>query len=279
MSVKVITDSTTDIPTELIEELGIGIVPIYIHFGEKTYRDRVDISTNEFYAMLKSSSVHPSTSQPNPEDFVTTYKELCSSHDGIVSVHISSKISGTCSSALTARETLKDTCPIEVIDSKFNSSGTGLVTLAAARLAKAGAGFHEIIEEARKAIIETRMFGMFEHMKYLARSGRINKTIASASQFLNVMPLMTFNDGELSRAGFVRKVEKGMEKIYEYAKKNLPAEELFIVHSQVEDRALLLKKRLSEFIREEKIHITELGASLGVHGGPGVLLVALRRSV
>jgi len=152
-----------------------------------------------------------------------------------------------------------------------------LVVTAAARAAKAGAKLAEVVNEAKKAVKEIRMFGMFETMKYLARSGRVNKTIAAASGFLHVMPLLTFHDGEIVRAGLVRAVSKGTDRIYEFVKNNAPIKELTIVHSQVIDQANQLKRRLSEFIQEDKIAIAELGAGLGVHGGPGVLVIGLRK--
>jgi DegV family protein with EDD domain len=278
MNVKIVTDSTSDLPEGLVNELGIRVVPIYLRFGDKTYRDGADITKDEFYSMLVSSPVHPATSQPNPEDFAGVYKEYCDITGGIVSIHISSKISGTYNSATIAKKTLESRCPIQVIDSKFNSAGLGLVVLAAARAAKSGATLTEVINETNKAISEVRMFGMFETMKYLARSGRVNKTIAAASRFLNVMPLLTFHDGEIVRAGLVRAISKGMDRIYDFVKTNTPISELIIVHSRALDQANQLKVRLGEFIQKERISIAELGAGLGVHGGPGVLLAAIRRT-
>jgi len=278
MNVKVITDSTSDIPVEIVEQLDIRVVPIYLRFGDKFYRDGVDISTDEFYSMLLSSPEHPATSQPNPEDFTSVYKEYCDTADGIVSIHISSKISGTFNSATIAKNTLESHCPIEIIDSKMNSGGLGLVVTAAARMAKSGAGLSEVIDEAHHAVNEVHMFGMFETMKYLARSGRVNKTISTASRILNVMPLLTFHDGEIVRAGLVRAISKGTDKIVDFVKNNTPISELVIVHSKVIDQANQLKQRLREFVGEEQISIAELGAGLGVHGGPGVLLAAIRRS-
>jgi DegV family protein with EDD domain len=277
LKVQVVTDSTSDISKDLANELDIRVVPIYVRFGDKIYRDGIDIQSDGFYSMLASSSVHPATSQPNPEDFTSVYSEYCNKSEGIVSIHISSKISGTYNSAVIAKKTLESHCPIEIIDSKFNSAGLGLVVTAAARLARDGATLSEVINEANMAVSQVSMFGMFETMKYLARSGRVNKSIAVASRFISVMPLLTFHDGEIVRAGFVRTINKGIDKIYEFVKSNIPIVELNIVHSKVVDRAERLKKYLSEFIAEEKISITELGASLGVHGGPGVLLAAIRR--
>jgi DegV family protein with EDD domain len=278
MKVQVVTDSTSDIPQNIARELGIRVVPIYVRFGDKTYRDGIDIQANEFFDMLALSTVHPATSQPNPEDFVSVYKEYCSVADGIVSIHISSRISGTYNSAILAKKTLESCCPIEVIDSRFNSAGLGIIVMAAARIAQSGASFAEIVSEVINAIKQVRMFGMFETMKYLARSGRVNKTIAIASDILHVMPLLTFRDGEIVRAGLVRTINKGMERICDFVKGNLPIKELTIVHSAVLEQANRLKRDLSEFIEEEKISIAGLGAGLGVHGGPGVLLVAIRRA-
>ena len=278
MNVQVITDSTADMPEGMAEEFGIRVVPIYLRFGEKTYRDGVDISKNEFYATLATSPHHPASSQPNPEDFTSVFKEYCGDKDGIVSIHISSKISGTYNSANIAKKSLESQCPIEIIDSGFNSAGLGLVVMAAARAAQVGANQTEVVNEAKKAVKDVRMFGIFETMKYLARSGRVNKTIAAASSVLHVMPLLTFHEGEIVRAGLVRSVSKGADRIYDFVKNNTPIKELMIVHSQVVDQAKQLKHRLGEFIQEEKIAIAELGAGLGVHGGPGVLLVAVCRS-
>jgi DegV family protein with EDD domain len=278
MKIQVITDSTSDMPEGMAEELGIRVVPIYLRFGEKTYRDGVDITKDEFYKTLATSSHHPASSQPNPEDFTRVFQEYFGNRGGMVSIHISSKISGTYNSANIAKKTLKSECPIEIIDSGLNSGGLGLVVKAAAVAAQNGANMDKVVNEANKAVKEVRMFGMFETMKYLARSGRVNKTIAVASSILHVMPLLTFHEGEIVRAGLVRAVSKGADRIFDFVKNNAPIKELMIVHSQVTDQAKQLKHRLGEFIQEEKIAIAELGAGLGVHGGPGVLLAAIRRS-
>jgi DegV family protein with EDD domain len=130
VKIQVITDSTSDIPQELAKNLGIRIVPIYVRFGNKTYRDGVDIQIDEFYTMLENTQSYPATSQPNSEDFMDVYKDYCDTAGGIVSIHISSKISGTYNSAIIARNTLGNKCPIEIIDSKLNSGGLGLVVMA-----------------------------------------------------------------------------------------------------------------------------------------------------
>jgi DegV family protein with EDD domain len=228
--------------------------------------------------MLQTFTVYPATSQPNPEDFSLAFKEYCDSGTSIVSIHVSSKISGTFNSATIAQKALKGRCQIEVVDSKFNSGGLGLVVMAAAQKAKSGAGINEVLDETYRAISQVKMFGMFQTMTYLARSGRVNKTIAAASRILNVMPLLTFHDGEIVRSGLVRSANRGIERIYNFVKNNIPLTEVNIVHSNAYDQAHYLQERLRKFLPENVISISQLGAALGVHGGPGVLLAAVRIS-
>jgi DegV family protein with EDD domain len=135
MNIKIVTDSTSDISPDVAQKLGIVVVPVYVRFGDTIYRDGVEISNEEFYQKLVTSPVHPATSQPSPADFARTYSKHIKNSGGIVSIHISSKLSGTYNSAILAKDMLDDSHLIEVIDSKFNSAGLGLVVIAAARLA------------------------------------------------------------------------------------------------------------------------------------------------
>jgi DegV family protein with EDD domain len=276
MTIQVITDSTSDINAAMAEELGVRVVPIYIRFGGKFYRDGVDMKTEEFYARLDTSPDHPATSQPTPEDFSAVYKEYCDRVDGIISVHISSKISGTFNSASIAKKMLGSRYHIEIIDSKFNSAGLALVVMNAARLVRTQKDLAAIADEVRRSVSRVHMFGVFDTMKYLAWSGRVSKAIVAAANILNVKPLLTFHEGEIIRAGLVRSLSKGADRLYRFvgSKKNIA--EMALVHSAVPEQAEKLKERLGRFFPAEKIRIMQLGAGLGVHGGPGVLLVALR---
>ena len=277
--VQVITDSTADIDQEIASSLHIRIVPIYVRFGDRVYRDGVDITRSEFYQRLTSSPIHPATSQPPPEDFSRYYSDALKSADKIVSIHVSSKISGTYNSALMAKKLIGQNVQIEVVDSQFNSAGLGLIVKAAASLARDGADIYEVLNETNKAIRQVQMFGMFETMKYLALSGRVSNTIATAASFLHVMPLLTFKNGEIVRAGLTRSVSKGMDRIFEFVKARMPLKEIVIVHSDIPDQAQELLTRLSGLIRRDLISITELGTALGVHGGPGVLVIGLRKYI
>lgn len=276
MVVRVVTDSTSDIPPDLAAVLGITIVPIYVRFEHTVYRDGVDIDPDRFFQMLTATQQTLATSQPNPEDFEHVYTDLCAVSDGIVSVHISSKISGTCNSARIARNNLAAACPIVVIDSGLNSAGLALVTMAAAASARQGKDFQSVIQDTRKAIEQSDMFGFFATMKYLARSGRVNKTIGMAASILNVMPLLTFHEGEIIRAGLVRSISKGVERLISFVEGKKDLVELIVVHAAVPDQAVKLKQKLGWFFPEDDIKVFPMGAGLGVHGGPGVLLVGTK---
>ena len=272
----IITDSTADLPTELAQTYGISVVPIYVRFGENVYRDGVDLSSGQFYEKLRDNSVIPSTSQPSPEDFFKVFSEAVDNSSGIVSIHISSKISGTYNSALLAKNLLPRKFPIEVIDSRFNSAGLALAVLHAAKSAAEDKDIQAIMKEVSKVTFEIKMFGMFSTTKYLARSGRVNKAIAVAGSILNVKPLMTFHDGEVVRAGLVRTVPQGINRILRFIESRIPISELMIVHSEIPEQADQLKTMASRYIPSDRIIVSQLGAALGVHGGPGVLLVAVR---
>ena len=279
MTIQVITDSTSDISPEISKELGIRVVPIYVRFGDQLFRDGVDIQSDELYRMLTASMRwHPATSQPTPDDFKAVYKEYSKKCDGIISIHISSKISGTCNSANMAKDMVGGKCPIEVIDSKFNSGGLALIVMHAAKLVKSAKNIAKLADDVRECISHVSMFGYFDTMKYLALGGRLPKMIAAAANFINVKPLLTFRDGEITRAGLVRSFTRGAEKLFDFVKSKQNIADMVIVHSDIAEQAEKFRQSLGEFFPANKINILKLGAGLGVHGGLGVLLVALREN-
>jgi len=264
------------LPVQVAEEMGITVVPIYVRFGGKVYRDRVDISEEEFYQKLDSSEVHPTTSQPTPSDFAEAYNRLAKDTDKIVSIHLSSKTSGTYSAALMGRDMVNASCHIEVVDSRSVSMGVGLMAMAAARLAVAEGGLQEIISELKEAITSTRIFGLLDSLKYVLMGGRLGKAKALLGSMLNVRPLLTMRDGVLFPAGLARTRNKGVERLYELVRNTAGIQELAIVHSTTPAEAGSLGKRVAPFLEANRIHLARLGPALGVHGGPGTLILALR---
>jgi DegV family protein with EDD domain len=218
MAIKVVTDSTADLPDQLVKELGITVVPVYVRFGDKVYRDRVDISEDEFYERLTHDPVHPSTVQPGPQDFLEVYRKLSPDADGIVSIHVSGKLSGTCNSALMAKDMLEGGCPVEVVDSETLSMSLGLTAIVAAQMAEAGESLDKVVEEVKQAIPKIHLLAFLDTLEYLKRGGRIGKVKALLGSVLSVKPMLAVKDGELVPAGQVRTRAKGIDKLFDFVK-------------------------------------------------------------
>lgn len=275
MTVKVVTDSTADLPESTARELDITVVPVYVRFGAAVYRDGIDIRQDEFYQKLQESPVHPTTSQPTPADFASAYRELSKETEAIVSIHVTSKLSGTYNSALRGKEMAEARYPIEVVDSGSVSMGLGLVVMAAARVARTGEGLPRVLAEARQAIRQLRLLGLLDTLKYLLRGGRIGKAKALLGSLLNVKPVLTMRDGELSPVGLTRTRTRGVERLFELARNAINIQELAIVHSTTPGEAISLRERIASFLDIKRIHLSRLGPALGVYGGPGTLILAL----
>ena len=276
MPVKVVTDSAADLPSRLAEELGITVVPIYVRFGEEVYRDRVNISEDEFYQRLEHTSVHPSTVQPGPQDFLEVYRKLSTDADGIVSIHISGKLSGTCNSALMAKEMLETGCPVEVVDSETVTMSLGLIAIVAATAAKAGGSLEEVVEEVKQTIPKIHLVFLLDTLKYLVKGGRIGKAKALLGSVLSVKPILAIKDGELVPVSQVRTRAKGIDKLFDFAKNAADIQDLAVVYNTTPDEAQNLAERIGSVFDREKIRIARLGPGLGVHGGPGAMIVAFR---
>ena len=276
MTVKIVTDSSADLPAPIVQELGITIVPLYVRFGEKVYRDRIDISEDEFYQRLLHDPIHPSTIQPTPQDFANVYQKLSLEADGIVSIHISAKLSGTCNSALQGKEMIEKGCPIEVVDSRTTSMGLGLIDIAAATVAKAGGDLPAVMEEVKQAIPNIHLLFLLDTLEYLLRGGRIGKAKALLGSILNVKPVLAFRDGEVVPAGQARSRAKGIDRLFDFIKSASNVQDLAVVYNTTPDEAQALGERIGNIFAKEQIKLARVGPMLGVHAGPGALAVVFR---
>lgn len=280
MAVKIVTDSSADLPAELIKELGISVVPLYVRFGDEVYRERVSITDDEFYQKLVHGPVHPVTIQPGPQDFVEVYKKLVQEADGIVSIHLSSKLSGTYNSALQAKEMVGEGgCPIEVVDSGSITMAMGLVCIAAAEAAKAGKDLEQVLDGVKQNVPNAHLLALFDTLKYLQLGGRIGKAKALLGSILNVKPLITLKDGEVMPAGQARTRAKGIERLIDFVKSASSIEAVAVGYSTTPDEAQTLAKRLASIFTKEPVKIARLGTTLGVHAGPGTLVVVLKGKI
>ncbi len=274
MTIKIVTDSSADLPAQLAEELGITVVPLYVRFGNEVYRDQIDISADEFYQRLQHDPVHPSTTQPSPQDFTDVYQKLALEADGIVSIHISAKLSGTCNSALQGKKMIEEGCPIEVIDSQTLTMGLGMISIAAAKVANAGGDIQQVVEEVKQMIPRIHLLFTLDTLKYLALGGRIGKAKALLGAVLNVKPILAIKEGEVVPAGQVRSRSKGIGRLFDFVQSTSNVQDLAIIYNTTPDEAQTLIERIAPIFAKEKIVIARLGPLLGVHAGPGALVIA-----
>ena len=279
MNIKIVTDSTADLPPRLVEELGITVVPAYVHFGNEAYRDRVDISEDEFYQRLLSDPVHPSTEPPTPQDFADVYQKLSQEADGILSIHISGKLSATCNSALRGKELLEAEFPIEVIDSQSVTMGLGLLVIAANNTANSEKNLPQLAEKVKRIIPNIHLLGILDTLKYLALGGRISNAKALLGSVLAMKPILAMKYGELEPAGRFRKRADGIDRLFDFVKNATDIQDLAIVYSTTPDEAQTLAERMGSIFTKKHIRLARLGPVLGVHGGPGILFVAFRGRV
>lgn len=278
MAVRIVTDSSSDLPEAVVEKLGITVVPLYVLFGEEVNRDRVDISEEEFYRRLQQDKIHPSTTQPSPQDFAAVYKELSGETDGIISIHISSKLSGTVNSALQGKELAKVNIPIEVVDSLSLTMGLGLTVIQAAILARDGKSPEEVLNKTKEVIKNTRLLGLLDTLKYVARGGRIGKAKIILGTVLNVKPLLSLEEGETVPAGQVRNRANGIDRLFNFVKNTPNVQDVAVVYNTTPNEAQDLIRRIKTVVNEDHIYLATVGPVLGVHMGPGALIVALRSS-
>jgi len=274
--IKIVTDSSADLPAPIAQEMGISVVPLYVRFGDEVYRERVDITDEEFYQKLVHGAVYPVTIQPNPQDFAEVYQKVSEEADGIISVHISSKLSGTFNSALQAKKMIASKCPIEVVDSQTITLALGLMITAAAKAANAGKSLQQVLAVIKEAMSDTYSLVLLDTLKYLQMGGRIGKAKTLLGSVLHVKPLISIRDGEVVPVGQVRSRAKGIEQLLDFVKNATNIENLAIAYSTTLDEAQTLSQRLASVFTKEEVRVARLGTTLGVHLGPGTLIVSLR---
>lgn len=277
--VRIVTDSTSDIPREIASALGITVVPAYVHFGDKSYRDGVDLAPDELYKRMLDGPVHPTTSAPAPGDFTEAFGKLARETDEIVSVVVTSKHSAVYDSALMGKEAVKQKCRIEVIDSQSVTMGLGLMAILAARKAQAGASVEEVIDAVRQAIPRTHGMCVLETLKYALRGGRLSKAGTLIGALVKVRPLLSIKAGVIGPSGVARTHAKGVERLCDFVRKHRPIEDIAVVHSSSPQEAQSLAEQMKSIVPQSHPIIARLGAALGVHGGPGALVVTLRETM
>jgi len=275
MTVKIVTDSLSDITSDVAEGLGITVVPLTVSFGQESFLDRITMTTDEFYYRLTHDATWPTTTQPPPGDFVNVYNKLAEETNEILVVTLSSKLSGTYESALNARSLVEKGCRVEVIDSRMVAMGLGLIVIAAAKAAQAGANLDEVADLVRRAMPRSHLIAYFDTLKYLAKGGRIGKARGLLGAMVSIKPILTVKDGEMSEKTKLRSRMAGMDYLYDFVAGFSHIEELAVEHATTPDDADKLVERLSSVFPKERVYRSTISPVVGTYAGPSAMAVTV----
>ena len=275
MSVSIVTDSVADLPSQTVRELGITVIPLYIHFGKMAYRDGIDLTTGTFYEYLANAKTLPTTSVPSLGEFAERYDKLAEDTDDIIVITVTSKLSATYEVASQAVTLMKKKCRVRVIDSTMAVMAQGLVVIKAAEAAQTGASLEEIEEIVYHNIPRADMRAAFSTLKYLARGGRIGKAQALLGAMLNVNPIIGLKDGEVFPFGRERSRTKAIQHLCDFAQSYTSIEKMAVEYAGSPDEAEILIGHLSSFFPREQIYISRASPVIGTHTGPSLLVVAV----
>jgi len=273
MPVRVVTDSTCDIPAEVIQDLGITVVPVYVHFGEEVYRDGVDLSTDEFYRRLRGDSVLPRTSAPAPGTFAEVYRDLAREGNDIVSIHVSDNLSATMQSARLGRAEMESR--VTLIDSQTASMACGLLVIIAARAARAGATAPEIETLVNDAIPRTITYGVFSTLEHLYRGGRIGRAQAFLGSMLKLSPILAISRGEVVPVARVRTRPKAVARLCQILAESGVPEEMSVMRTTDPADAEALARRLAPLYPPERMYRASIGPAIATYVGPDAVGVSV----
>ncbi|MEN8614346.1 DegV family protein [Dehalogenimonas sp. THU2] len=276
MTVRIVTDSTSDLTPALAKEFGISVVPLTVSFGRESFLDRVDISTDEFYKRLATQDIFPTTTQPSPNAFLSVYKKLSRETSEILVIAISKKLSGTYDSALAAVQLLESPkCRVEVVNSETTAAALGLLAIWAAKQAATGLSLDELKKEVESRVPDTRPVMAFDTLKYLAKGGRIGRAQGLVGSLLSIKPVLTIRNGEVAPLTRVRSMAGGIDVLYNFAADHKSIDEMAVEHATTPDLADALVERLAALHPANKIYRTTVSPVLGAYMGPNVLSVSV----
>jgi DegV family protein with EDD domain len=276
--VRIVTDSTADLPLEVVRGLDITVVPLRVIFGEQAYRDGIDLTNEEFFRKLAASRELPRTSQPSTGEFLDVYHRLAQDTDRILSIHLSSGFSGTVDTARRAARDLIGGCTIEVVDSQTVSMAMGFAVIAAAKAARDGASLEDCSGAARSVLRRQRLAVALDTLEYLRRGGRIGRAAAFVGGLLDIKPVLTIRNGEAHPLSRVRTRPKALEEMLRFCLEDGSVVDAVVMHSTDAPEADKLAEEVKRRCPAVSVHVGAIGPVIGVHGGPGLLGLAVVRA-
>jgi DegV family protein with EDD domain len=272
--VRVVTDSGCDIPAALLQRLGISLVPFTIHIGDRIYRDRVNMTPDQFFRRLATSRQAVTVEPPSSLDFYSTYTNLSRATNAVVSIHTSSKLCGAHASAVAAKDMLSGNTRVILIDSLSASMGLGFIVLAAAAAAQRGETLDDVVALVRGMILQTHLMVALETTAYLERSDRLGKVSTLLSDMVDARPLLQLEEGAFEVAEKVRTKAKVTERLYEFVELFPRIQDLAVLYSTSPADADTLVKRVDAVFPKEQVVAAQCGPALGIFLGPGTIGVA-----
>ena len=271
MPVRIVTDSTCDLPPEVTADLGITVVPLTVVFGDDEFVEGVEIDAPAFYERMRAFAGLPRTSQPPVERFLEGYGAAGAEGDEIVSIHISSRMSGTLNAAAVAREQLAADLHIDLIDSYSVSLGLGAIVVDAARAARDGASLTEVAEVARRAVATAHVVAMVDTLEYLRRGGRIGRATSLLGSLLSIKPILHIDGGEMAPFERVRTKARALDRLYEIATRDATIRRLIVAAAGDDEAAAALFERVKPALPHTELVLGQIGPIVGVHAGPGLV--------
>jgi DegV family protein with EDD domain len=273
--IAIVTDSTSDIPQDLISKYNIKVVPLYVNFEDENFADNgVDITYQKFYEKLADVKVLPKSAQPSPADFINAYREVLKENDSIISIHISKKMSGTIDSAELAKKELG--ADIEIIDSELVHIPLGLVVLKAAELAGQGKSKEQIINTVNEFRKKISVLFIPRTLKYLIMGGRIGRAKGLIASLLEINPILTLNLGEVSQYKTTRRWNQAKNELIDSMKsmiKNSSNVITYVTDSNASSEGDDMLERVKNEIGPKAAYRSYIGSIVGIHLGPGAVAV------
>ena len=271
MTVRIVTDSSCDLPQAMANALGIRIVPLSVRFGDTEYIDRTTITATEFWSKCAASATLPETAAPSPGSFEETYRSLAAEGaTSIVVVALSSDLSATMQSAELAARAVAPGIDVRIVDSRNASMGLGLTVLACAELAKTGASADEVVARAQSVIPRTRVFAALDTLDNLKKGGRIGGAKAMLATVMSIKPLISITNGLVEEAGKQRTRSKALAHLVEILRnQEVPIERLAVLNAQCADIDAFIAMVKEVYTGE--IIVGDIGAVIGTHAGQGTI--------
>lgn len=278
--IALVTDSASDITAEIAGEFNISIIPIYIHYDNREFRDGIDIEPDEIYRLQMEEKAVFSTSAPSPHDFVSVYEKLLKENDRIISVHISGNLSAVMKSALIARDLLQAEKAIEVFDSRSGTMGTGFMVLAAAKAISRGHGMAKIMGILEYLRDNIKLYGTLDTLKYLRRSGRVPAIASFASRLLTIKPVLGISDGEVGMMGIAVTRFGSLKEIVRRVLRDFRGERwvmISVIHTLRQDDSRKILFTLQKSLNIVYSMINKCTPAVGAHTGPGLIGIIITR--